>query len=172
MFRITAKLKIAAGLAAGALTLGAAGAYAAANANNTITVDNPTSFTLGTGDNQLTLIPLNGAATLTLPANGFKNAGECVSWHAKNRNYAVAPQGSLGSSLKLSKNYHGKLMSGANAWCKTQPSSTTKTDSAKTETSDATESDATESDSDSTDLQSGTLHGHGHGYGHGRHVAD
>src|SRR5207248_2424601 len=69
MFRITAKLKIAAGLAAGALTLGGAGAYAAANANNTITVDNPTSFTLGTGDNQLTLVPLNGAAALTLPAN-------------------------------------------------------------------------------------------------------
>src|SRR5437868_6577793 len=98
MFRITAKLKIAAGLAAGALTLGGAGAYAAANANNTITVDNPTSFTLGTGDNQLTLVPLNGAAALTLPANGFKNTGECVSWLAKNRNYAVAPQGSPSGS--------------------------------------------------------------------------
>jgi len=167
MIRITAKLKIAAGLAAGALTLGAAGAYAAANANNTITVDNPTSFTLGTGDNQLTLVPLNGAAALTLPANGFKNTGECVSWLAKNRNYAVAPQGSLGSSLKLSKNYHGKLMSGANAWCKAQPTSTTKTDSAKTETPDATESDSA-----STDSQSGASHGHGHAYGHSKHVAD
>src|SRR5437899_8845884 len=166
MVRITAKLKIAAGLAAGALTLGAAGAYAA-TANNTITVDNPTSFTLGTGDNPLTLVPLNGAAALTLPANGFKNAGECVSWLAKNRNYAVAPQGSLGSSLKLSKNYHGKLLSGANAWCKTQPMSTAKSDSAKTETPDATESD-----SDSTESSAGTSHGHRHAYGRGTHVAD
>src|SRR5947199_5043866 len=166
MVRITAKLKIAAGLAAGALTLGAAGAYAA-TANSTITVDNPTSFTLGTGDNPLTLVPLNGAAALTLPENGFKNAGECVSWLAKNRNYALAPQGSLGSSLKLSKNYHGKLLSGANAWCKTQPMSTAKSDSAKTETPDATESDSA-----STDSLSGTSHGRGHAYGHGRHVAD
>src|SRR5438128_8250433 len=166
MVRITAKLKIAAGLAAGALTLGAAGAYAA-TANNTITVDNPTSFTLGTGDNPLTLVPLNGAAALTLPENGFKNAGECVSWLAKNRNYALAPQGSLGSSLKLSKNYHGKLLSGANAWCKTQPISSAKSDSAKTETPDATESD-----SDSTEPSPGTSHGHRHAYGRGTHVAD
>src|SRR5207245_1074247 len=166
MFAITAKVKIAAGLAAGALTLGAAGAYAA-TANNTITVDNPTSFTLGTGDNPLTLVPLNGAAALTLPENGFKNAGECVSWLAKNRNYALAPQGSLGSSLKLSKNYHGKLLSGANAWCKTQPMSTAKSDSAKTETPDATESD-----SDSTESSAGTSHGHRHAYGRGTHVAD
>ena len=171
MIRVTAKIKIAAGLAAGALTLGGAGAYAAANAHNTITVDNPTSFTLGTGDNQLTLVPLNGAATLTLPANGFKNAGECVSWLAKNRNYALAPQGSLGSSLKLSKNYHGKLMSGANAWCKTQPMSTAKTDQTKTETPDATELEATQSDSDSTDSAAGASHGHGHAYGHSKHAA-
>src|SRR2546430_14801812 len=114
MFRITAKLKIAAGLAAGALTLGGAGAYAAANANNTITVDNPTSFTLGTGDNQLTLVPLNGAAALTLPANGFKNAGECVSWLAENRKSRRAPPGAPGSSLEPSENYPGKLLSGAN----------------------------------------------------------
>src|SRR5256884_8488660 len=127
MFRITAKLKIAAGLAAGALTLGGAGAYAAANANNTITVDNPTSFTLGTGDNQLTLVPLNGAAALTLPANGFKNTGERGSWLAVNLNYAGAPQGSPGSSLKLSKNYQGKLMSGAKAWGKRQPTPTRTT---------------------------------------------
>src|SRR5256884_6503322 len=127
MFRITAKLEIAAGLAAGALTLGGAGAYAAANANNTITVDNPTSFTLGTGDNQLTLVPLNGAAALTLPANGFKNTGECVSWLAKNRNYAVAPHGTLGSSPEPSKKYHGQLMSGAKAWGKRQPTPTRTT---------------------------------------------
>src|SRR5438128_10581500 len=112
MVRSTAKLKIAAGLAAGALTLGAAGAYAAANANNTITVDNLTSFTLGTGDNQLTLVPLNGAAALTLPANGFKNAGACVSRLAETLNYDAAPQASVGTWLSPSKTYHGKPLSG------------------------------------------------------------
>lgn len=72
MFRLTSKAKIAAGLAAGALTLGAASAYAAANANNTITVS-PTPITLGTGNNQLKVIGFNGTTSLTTPE--FKNAG-------------------------------------------------------------------------------------------------
>src|SRR5437870_11228000 len=119
MFRLTSKVKIAAGLAAGALTLGAAGAYAAANANNTITVTT-TPITLGSGDHTLYIIGFNGTTTLTLPTGGFKNAGECVSFLAKNKNIALAPQGSTTGSVTLSKSYHGKLMSGANAWCKTQ----------------------------------------------------
>lgn len=164
MIRITSKVKIAAGLAAGALTLGAAGAYAA-TANNTITVENPAPFTLGTGSNQLTLIPLNGADKLTLPADGFKNAGACVSSFAKNKNYALAPEGTTsGSSIKLSKNYHGKLMSGLNAWCKIQVTTTAKTDKPKTETPDATESD------NENDSESGKGHGHGHAYGHSKHA--
>ena len=64
MVRITAKLKIAAGLAAGALTLGGAGAYAAANANNTITVENPAPIALPNGGP--TLISVDNK-TLTLP---------------------------------------------------------------------------------------------------------
>jgi hypothetical protein len=169
MMRITSKVKIAAGLAAGALTLGAAGAYAA-TAKNTITVQNPAPFTLGTGSNQLTLIPLNGADKLTLPADGFKNAGACVSSFAKNKNYALAPEGTTnGSSIKLSKNYHGKLMSGLNAWCKTQVTSTAKTEKPETETPDAAESDS-ENDSDSTDSKSGKGQGHGHAYGHSKHA--
>ena len=161
MFPITAKVKIAAGIAAGALTLGAAGAYAA-TANNTITVNNPTPVTLGSGSNQLKLISLDGK-TLTAPANGFQNPGQCVSWLAQNKNVALAPQGTLGSSVKLSKNYHGKLMSGANTWCKTQVTSTTKTDAVETETPDATETAAPETDSN--DSQSGASNGHGHGQG-------
>ena len=81
MFRLTSKVKIAAGLAAGALTLGAAGAYAAANANNTITVTS-TPITLGSGDHTLNVIGFNGTTTLTLPTGGFKTAGECVSFLA------------------------------------------------------------------------------------------
>src|SRR5438477_2220031 len=158
MFRLTSKVKIAAGLASGALTLGAAGAYAAANANNTITVA-PTSITVGSGTNQLKLIGFNGTTSLTPPT--FTNAGDCVSWLAQNKNIALAPQGSTTGTVKLSKNYHGKLMAGANAWCKTQ--FTAKADSTETTTPDATQSDAPSSDA--TDTKSGVSHGHGQGHG-------
>jgi hypothetical protein len=127
MFRITLKVKIAAGVAAGALTLGAAAAYAAANANNTITVS-PTPIALGSGTNPLKLIGFNGTTSLSLPAGGFKTAGDCVSFLAKNKNVALAPQASTTGSVQLSKNYHGRLMSGANTWCSAQLTSTaTKT---------------------------------------------
>ncbi len=155
MFRITSKVKIAAGLAAGALTLGAGGAYAAANANNTITVT-PTPITIGKVGSQLNLIGFNGTKTLTLPT--FTNAGECVSFLAQNKNIALAPQGSTTGTVKLSKNYHGKLMSGANEWCKTQL--TTKTDSAETTAPEAPDA------ADSTDSTDSTG---SHGQGHSKH---
>jgi hypothetical protein len=154
MFRITSKVKIAAGLAAGALTLGAGGAYAAANANNTITVTaTPISVGGKTGTSPLKLIGFNGTKTLILPT--FTNAGECVSFLAQNKNIALAPSGSATGSVTLSKNYHGKLMSGANEWCKTQLTSAAKTDAA--ETPDATDS------TDSTTSQ-------GNGHGHSKHA--
>jgi len=161
MFRLTSKVKIAAGLAAGALTLGAAGAYAAANANNTITVT-PTPITVGSAANPLKLIGFNGATSLTLPT--FTNAGECVSFLAQNRNIALAPQGTTTGSVKLSKNYHGKLMSSANAWCKTQLTSTTKTDTVETATPDATDA------ADAADGDTTTPPSHGHGHGHSKHA--
>ena len=158
MFRLTSKVKIAAGLAAGALTLGAAGAYAAANANNTITVT-PTAITIGkAGTTPLALIGFNGTTSLTPPT--FTNAGQCVSWLAQNKNIALAPQGSSTGSVKLSKNYHGKLMSGANAWCKTQFTSTAKSDSAETAAPDATDA----ADAAETDTTTPPSHGHGHGH--------
>ena len=169
MIRITSKVKIASGIAAGALALGAAGAYAA-NANNTITVTNPTPITLGsTSTGQLKLISLNGQTTLTAPT--FTDAGQCVSWLAQNKNIALAPSGTLSGSVKLSKNYHGKLMSTAHTWCKTQvTASTTKTDTTETETPDAQQSSAPETDATDT-TKSGSSHGQGHGnngHGHGR----
>jgi len=164
MFRLTSKVKIAAGLAAGALTLGAAGAYAAANANNTITVS-ATPVTLGSGASTLNIIGFNGTTTLTLPAGGFKSAGECVSFLAKNKNIALAPQGSTTGSVTLSKNYHGKLMSGASAWCKTQLTAAPKTDSTDTTATQTPEAPETDS-ADST-----ASHGHGHAYGHSKHAA-
>ncbi len=161
MFRLTSKVKIAAGLAAGALTLGAAGAYAAANANNTISVT-PSPITVGSAANPLKLIGFNGTTSLTLPT--FTNAGECVSFLAQNRNIALAPQGTTTGSVKLSKNYHGKLMSSANAWCKTQLTSTTKTDTVETATPDATDA------ADAADGDTTTPPSHGHGHGHSKHA--
>ena len=161
MFRLTSKVKIAAGLAAGALTLGAAGAYAAANANNTITVT-PTPITVGSGTNQLKLIGFNGTTSLTPPT--FTNAGQCVSWLAQNKNIALAPQGASTGSVKLSKNYHGKLMSGANVWCKTQLTATAKTDSAQTTTPDAADA------ADAADTTTPPSHGRGHANGHSNHA--
>ena len=160
MFRITAKLKIAAGLAAGALTLGGAGAYAAANAHNTITVENPAPISLPNGGP--TLISVDNK-TLTLPSS-FANQGECISFFAKNRDFALAPQGTLPSSVKLSKNFHGKLVSGLHDWCKAQAAAATKSDSTKTETPDAETPDA-------ADSISGASHGHGHAYGRSKHSA-
>ncbi len=150
MFRLTSKVKIAAGLAAGALALGGAGAYAAANVNNTITVDTAKSFALSNGTTTLNLVPLNNKGKLTLPPAGFESAGQCVSWFATNRNYALAP---TGSSTTVSKNYHGKLMSGVHAFCAKYAPSATK-DSA--EAPDAPDADTTDGSQ-------------GHGHGHGKH---
>ena len=158
MFRLTSKVKIAAALAAGALTLGAAGAYAAANANNTINVT-ATLIPVGKAGSQLNLIGFNGTKTLALPT--FTNAGECVSFLAQNKNIAL---GTKGGAVTLSKNYHGKLMSAANEWCKTQLTPKTKADSAETQTPDAT--DATDA-TGATD--SATTHGNGQANGHGKH---
>ena len=160
MFRITSKVKIAAGIAAGALALGAAGAYAA-NANNTVPV--VTTSTTLTGSNGAT-ITLSTVSTSpkAFPSTAFKNEGQCIAWFASNRDFA--PQT---TSSTVSKNFHGKLMSSSTirSFCAKDVTASTKTDS--TETPDATESAAPETDStDSTDTQSGALHGHGHGHGH------
>jgi len=168
MFPITAKVKIAAGIAAGALTLGAAGAYAA-NANNTIKATNPTQVTLGsTSTATLKVVTFNGGTLGTTPT--FKDAGQCVSWLAGNKSVALAS--SLSNSNTLPKNYHGKLMSQANAWCKTQLPATTKTDAAETETSDATQTGAQTESTDTTDSASGASNGHGHGHGQSKHSSD
>jgi hypothetical protein len=120
------KLKVAAGLAAGALTLGTSSSSAVANANKpvkTVTVS-PTPITLGSGSHQLKLIGFNGTTSLTLPAGGFKSKGECVSFLAKNKNIALAPQGSTTGSVTLPKHYHSKLVRAARVWCIAQLNST------------------------------------------------
>lgn len=170
---VTTKVKLAAGLATGALALGAAGAYAAAN--NTITVTKPQAFTVNgpTGTTPLSLISVSGKTTdLKLPAS-FKNQGECVSMFAKNKDLALAPTTTSSGPLKLSKNYHGKLVSAMTAWCKKAASSTTSTtETQTTEPADVEQSAAPTTDStdttDSSDQPSANGLSHGHGQAHGR----
>lgn len=160
MFRIaTTKVKIAAGLAAGALTLGAAGAYAAnAAAQNTVPVKG--SATLTANGQTLTLSTVSSSPK-AFPTTPFKNEGQCIAWFASNRDYAP-----MTTATTVRKNYHGKLMSTIKSFCSHDVTATTKSETADNVASDGTESDTTDS-SDTTDLQSGASNGHGHGHGHG-----
>src|SRR2546428_3368163 len=164
MFRLTSKVKIAAGIAAGALTLGAAGAYAANATNNgTIPVSNLKPVTLSGPSGTLTLSSTNGkTTTLTIPTT-FQNLGQCVSLFAKHQDLVLQP---AAGTTRISKNSHGKLVSTIKAFC-TPLVTSTKTDSAQSP--DATESTAPETDSTSS-TDSTTSHGNGHANGHGRHA--
>ncbi|HVH64534.1 MAG TPA: hypothetical protein VM674_00745 [Candidatus Acidoferrum sp.] len=166
MFAITTKVKIAAGIAAGALALGAAGAYAA-NANNTITTFPLSGGSLSHGGQSLNLVSTKQSATLTLPSTPFTNEGQCVSFFAQNKTVALAP--TTGNTVK--KNFHGKLLSSDSLkdFCGTFKTTKGAGDSAETETSDATEAATTETDSSDSaelaDAPAGLGHGHGHGHG-------
>jgi hypothetical protein len=162
MFRLTSKVKIAAGLAAGALTLGAAGAYAAANANSngTVTVSSLKTVTGGTSGT-LTVMSTNGkTTTLTIPTK-FSNLGECVSFFAQHQDLVLQP---AAGTTRISKNSHGKLISGIKTWCQTQLTSAAKTDSTDTTTPDATDT------ADAAETDSTTPPSHGHGHGHGKNA--
>jgi len=166
MFRLTTKVKLAAGFAAGALTLGAAGAYAA-NANNTIAATSLKDVSLGANAGTLTLKSTNGNTTsLKIPVT-FQNLGQCVSLFAQHQDLVLKP---AAGTTKISKNSHGKLISGTiKAWCETRLAQKTTTDRAETETPDATQSETPSTDSsDSTDSTAGQ--GHGHAYGRGKHA--
>lgn len=167
MFPITSKVKIAAGIAAGALALGGAGAYAAnaGNTVNTFSFTNSGTITSSNGSQTLKLVSTKSGQTLQFPTTPFKNEGQCTSWFAKNKTLALAPT----SGTTVNKNFHGKLVSGAQKFCATYAKTDTTGDTAETETSDTTQTSTTETDSsDSADLQSGASNsGHGHGHGHG-----
>lgn len=170
MFAITSKVKIAAGIAAGALTLGAAGAYAAnANNNGTIPVSNLKPVSLSGNAGTLTLESTNGkTTTLTIPAT-FSNQGQCVSLFAQHQDLVLAP---AAGTTRISKNSHGKLISSTiKAWCQARLTAKTKTDSADSSTSDTEQPEATDTDTtdttDSTAAPSGASFGHSHGHGHG-----
>ena len=157
MFRLTSKVKIAAGLAAGALTLGAAGAYAAANANSTVPV--VTKSTTLTSNGATIMLSTVSASPKAFPSTPFKNEGQCIAWFASNRDYAQQTNTST-----VSKNFHGKLISSdtIRSFCAKDVTASTKTDSADAETPDATDA------ADSADGDTTTPPSHGHGHGHSK----
>lgn len=124
MFRLT-KIKVAGLIAAGAVALGAVGAYAANNGS--ITLTGPLTKVAGvTPSNGQTLWALPGT-TATPPAT-FTSFGECVSWYASHKGFVL---GGATAPTTVKKNYHGKVMSNITALCtKTKDS----TDSATTDT--------------------------------------
>src|SRR5579864_3814542 len=108
MISITTKVKLAGAIAAGALSLGVVGAAAAGGGSTTTLATTPTSvtFTSPSGktlkiDNLSTTAPSSTALT-------FTNQGQCVSHFATSKAFALA---SSVTGTKLSKNFHGKLMS-------------------------------------------------------------
>ncbi len=109
MFHLT-KIKIAGAIAAGAVALGAAGAYAANNGTILLsTQPKPAEFG---AKGPSGIVTLNGT---TPSLESFKNVGDCVSFFASNRDLALAT--SI-SGNKLAKNFHGKLVSATTAWCR------------------------------------------------------
>ena len=138
MFRLT-KIKVAGLIAAGAVALGAVGAYAANNGS--ITLTGPLTKVLSvTPSNGQTLWALPGT-TATPPA--FTSFGEGVSWYASHKGFVLA--GSTAPTT-VKKNYHGKVMSNITALC-------TKT------TDGSTDSATTDSGTDTGTPPAGAHHG-------------
>ncbi|HYY46685.1 MAG TPA: hypothetical protein VE951_06475 [Candidatus Angelobacter sp.] len=160
MFRLT-KIKIASAIAAGAVSLGAAGAYAANNGTTTLTTK-PTELTLSAPNGATLKVDGLTATQQSLPA--FQNQGQCVSYFAKSKDYALAKSVSS-DGTKLNKNFHGVLMSSLGKWC----ANFAKSAATVQEQGDSSETPEADADStDSTDSGQGKGHGHGHGHGHGR----
>lgn len=139
MFRLT-KIKVAGLIAAGAVALGAVGAYAANNGS--ITLTGPlTKVTSVTPSNGQTLWALPG--TMATPPATFTSFGECVSWYASHKGFVL---GGSTAPTTVKKNYHGKVMSNITALC-------TKT------TDGSTDSATTDSGTDTGTPPAGAHHG-------------
>lgn len=169
MIRITTKVKLAGAIAAGALSLGVVGAAAAGNGSTTTLGSTPTKVTFtAPGGKTLAVDKLTTGAPSTT-ALTFTNAGQCVSHFAQSKDFALA---SSVSGSKLSKNFHGKLMSSSDlkAFCasfKTASTAAEPAESPEVEQPAATESETPETDTAST----GKGHGHQH-QGHGQEAGD
>ncbi len=127
MFRLT-KIKVAGLIAAGAVALGAVGAYAANNGSTTVN-GTPTPLSV----NSKTVYVLPGT---TAPATEtFKTYGDCVSWFATNKNVLLTGTfTTTGGKTTFSKNAHGKTMSQVRTVCGDPQSYASTADGSSTDT--------------------------------------
>lgn len=169
MISITTKAKLAGAIAVGALSLGVVGAAAAGGGGSTTTLaSTPTSVTFTspsgktlTVDNLSTTAPSSTALT-------FTNRGQCVSHFATSKGFAL-PSSVAGT--KLSKNFHGKLMSSSDLkqFCASFKASepTTSASPEATESPEVEQPDTTQSPNAGSSGK-----GKGHAHGHGQKGAD
>jgi hypothetical protein len=165
MISITTKVKLAGAIAAGALSLCVVGAAAAGGGSTTTLASTPTSvtFTSPSGttlkvDNLSTTAPSSTALT-------FTNRGQCVSHFATSKAFAL-PSSVAGT--KLSKNFHGKLMSSSDLkqFCSSFKASEPTTAASPAESPEVEQPDATQSpeaEADNGSSGKGKAHQHGHG---------
>jgi len=131
MFRLT-KIKVAGLIAAGAVVLGAVGAYAANNGSLTLT-GSLTKVQGVTPSNGQTLWALAG--TTDKPNAAWTSFGECVSWYASHKDFVL---GGATAPTTVKKNYHGKVMSNITALCTKTKDASTDTATTETETDTGT----------------------------------
>ncbi len=118
MFRLT-KVKVAGLIAAGAVALGAVGAYAANSGSTTVTGKvTPLMLTVGTKTQTVFVLPGTTAPT----AETFKTYGDCVSFFATNKNLVLTGTYTTGGTAAaptttFKKNVHGKTMSQIRSVC-------------------------------------------------------
>jgi hypothetical protein len=132
MFRLT-KVKVAGLIAAGAVALGAVGAYAANSGSTTVT---GTPSTLSVNGKTVYVLP-----NTTAPATEtFKTYGDCVSWFATNKNVLLTGTFTVASGkTTVKKNAHGKTMSQVRSVCGDPQSYTSTKDGGSADAAEAPE---------------------------------
>jgi hypothetical protein len=170
MISITTKVKLAGAIAAGALSLGVVGAAAAGGGSTTTLASTPTSvtFTSPSGttlkvDNLSTTAPSSTALT-------FTNQGQCVSHFATSKAFAL-PSSVAGT--KLSKNFHGKLLSSSDLkqFCASFKASAPTTAASPAESPEVEQPEAAETPDATDNGSKGKGNGHQHN-GHGESNGD
>ena len=167
MISITTKVRLAGAIAAGALSLGVVGAAAAGSGSTTTLGSTPVSVTFTSPSGKtLTVDNLKTAAPSTTSLT-FTNAGQCVSHFATSKDFALA---SSVAGAKLSKNFHGKLMSSSDLkqFCASFKASASATAAEPAESPEAEQPNATKSP-DTGSSGKGQAHKHS---GHGQKGAD
>jgi hypothetical protein len=134
MFRLT-KIKVAGLIAAGAVALGAVGAYAANNGSTTV-AGTPTTLTLTVGTKTQAVYVLPGTTAPT--AETFKTYGDCVSFFATNKNVLLTGTFTTANgSTTYKKNAHGKTMSQVRTVCGDPQSYASTADTSSSDTADS-----------------------------------